>query len=275
VTGEQRSLSLEEEIFSPRFFRVVALISFIVIVLFAAGHFSLFFLVKRDLPHLITENLNLDSEGNIPTWINSLMLLAVSVAAFLIGWLLKSDRSEKGGNKRERLGWLLTCLMFFYLATDDAAQLHDSLAHTLQNRLGNVLPKNMDDILWYAWIPVFVFLGVLAILVLAPMIRRTLKRDRSASRLIGAGILCFVANPIVEILENMRVDLLPENLRQQGAKTLMSFNPRAWHELQGLIILEESLEMIGATCFLLSFLLLGRKLLEARSDYRASNSVHG
>ena len=95
------------------------------------------------------------------------------------------------------------------------------------------------------------------------MIRRTLMQDRSVIRLVVAGVFCFMANPIVEILENMRVDLLPQDLKMKGVEALMDFNPRAWQELQGLIILEESLEMIGAVCFLLGFLLIGRKLIRS------------
>lgn len=262
--GTSRARSLEADLLGARMFRWTAFLACGAILLLALGHFGMVFVPGR-WPSAFCFHFNLDGEGNLATWVNSVLLLAASAAACLVRWMLGACPAPGASMRIPKVGWSLIAFVFFFLAADDAAQIHDAFSGSMARIAGSIFPSIPERLLWYAWIPIYMLLGAGTVLILLPTLRRTLFRDWAPARLVSIGFFSFLANPVIEVLENRRVDLLPDKLRgARGIAALAEFDPAAWRELQGLIILEEVLEMAGATCFLLGFLRYGRTLLAGR-----------
>lgn len=251
-----RTPTLYDDLFAAQYARTLAAAAVCLILVFTVGH-AVCWIADLPVPATVRFHLNLDAEGNLATWLNALLLLCASLAAFTVDRFLAAHDPTRA----RRSGWFLTGLTFFCLATDEAAQVHDTLGYPLARLAGSLFPSLPYHLRWYAWIPVFVVLGILTAILLARLLRTTLFRSRSASRWVLAGAVCFALNPVVEIQENLRVDRIPAHLTHLGPPALRQSDPAAWTELQILIIIEESLEMLGAVCFLVGFLSFGRHAL--------------
>jgi hypothetical protein len=92
-----------------------------------------------------------NSEGNIPTYFNAVILLITSVIAFVIA------AAKHAQQDKYRFEWSLLAFVFLYLSIDEAAVIHEQFSK---------LFKDMPDyggLVHYKWL----YAGVAAIIVLA------------------------------------------------------------------------------------------------------------
>ena len=118
------------------------------------------YIQSKDLKRLIDITL----EGNLPTWFSSTQLLCVGITGFVIyRW---HDQSE---NKHQALAWLVIAAFFFYMAIDDASQIHERIATALSHSIKSSPDKH--SLLYtfmhfpsYYWqiffLPIFGFMGL-------------------------------------------------------------------------------------------------------------------
>jgi hypothetical protein len=255
------NVSLERAIFDSRFIKGTAflLVAGVVILI---GANIIFKVWLRPEWWAFMFQINLDGEGNFATWYNSILFLFASTVAFVLAWMIHTRTPDPAEARVDVIGWLFTALVFLYLAVDDAAQIHDIFSVTIENVFEwSALPV-LSELGWYSWIPVYVLLGVLSLAAMFVFFRRNIWRVRSATFLVLLGVFLFALNPVTEVLENRRVDLLPEiKFGPSLGDQLLAFNDEVWVEFQFLIMVEESSEMPGAICFLIAFMIFGEHLV--------------
>jgi hypothetical protein len=257
-------LSLESAIFNHIFIKRTAILLVTIVILLIAANILFTILFP---PHSLTIRfqINLDEEGNFATWFNSSLHLLVSLVAFVLAWMANRQALQRSERRVDVAGWLFTGFVFLYLAVDDAAQIHDLLAWTLERELRRTDIPWISDLGWYTWIPVYILLGLVAITAMILFYRRNIYRVRSSKKFVNLGFFLFAINPIVEVLENKRVDLLPEKISGVSVgEQLLQYDYQAWVELQSLIIIEEASEMLGAISFLIAFLIYGEYVIRSR-----------
>lgn len=183
---------------------------------------------------------DLDQECNIPTWFSSMQL-------FSIGALLGFFGPKALGRVGIRRPLVYTAaLIFLFLSIDEAVQVHERLNRALQSvawmpRVGG------DRGLW-----IFLYVGA-GITLLAPMLRPTLKiwhhaPGASALAAIGAGAVLFGA-----VGMELVADLFLRGVDERGSIQLRHDAPYLY-ALE--VVIEETLEMAGATLILLATCLL-------------------
>lgn len=162
--------------------------------------------------------LGLSYEQNLPTWYSSSMLLLCAVMLLLISC------SAKTGGLPFRWHWRLLAFIFFYISLDEAVTLHEALSHFF----------DYDGVLYYGWvIPASIVVVVLGCFYLPFVLKLP---PRTKWQVIVAGS-AYVGGALgVEFLLGYWADLA-------GDKNLV----------YGLIdLVEESLEILGMTLFLLA-----------------------
>lgn len=163
---------------------------------------------------------NVDTEGNLPSLFNALLLLA---PALLLGLIA---RATPPARRVMRRGWGLLSLVFFYLSADEYLHLHELLMAPLRTLL------QVDGFLHYAWVVPYAALGLGLLLVLLPFLRGLPARSRRA--FLQAGALYLTGAMGLELVSG-RLDV---DLGVQNALVLP------------LTTLEEGLEMVGLTLFI-------------------------
>src|SRR5688572_12086924 len=132
-----------------------------------------------------TPVLDLDAEGNVPTWVSSGKLLAIAVLA-VIAW--RQEQREPG--LRHRWLWLLVAALFAGMSLDETASLHERAARALvsQGPAGNLRATLLggdsakDS---FAWVVLF---GPLAIAVFFLLIGFGWTRRHRIQRVAGLGL---------------------------------------------------------------------------------------
>lgn len=132
-----------------------------------------------ELSHIemLEQKLSLSYEGNVPTWLATVLLFSCALAA--------------GAIAREatlfRRHWWGVCAVFAYASLDEAAELHEHLGGTF----------DFGGLFYFDWvIPAAILLGALALIfwpfvrALAPVTRR---------RLILAGVLYIGGAVVMEL----------------------------------------------------------------------------
>jgi hypothetical protein len=171
----------------------------------------LFFGAANDL-------INLDKEGNIPTYYAGAKLLAVGILILLLIY-----------RQPERTGWawLPLGIMFVYLAADEMLELHERLTFALY-------PAIFAGLAWFSnhvfyWVILFLPLIILAVAYIYFLIRYFSQIPPRTKTLYFAGLGLYVAVIALEFIGGLFTDA-----------------PIGYH----LMTLEESAEFLGTTCFL-------------------------
>lgn len=94
------------------------------------------------LTEYIKHFFNFHSENNFPAFISALFLMFAGVLSLIMGYSSGSEVFEN--NKR----WKVLGYLFFFLAFDEAIQIHEVISRGIRNNLGDQLP----DFLHYAWV---------------------------------------------------------------------------------------------------------------------------
>jgi hypothetical protein len=107
---------------------------------------------------------NVDGEGNVPTWYSAVTLLACSALLGIIGSLHRRDRQSWAAH------WLGLSGIFLYLATDEAAFIHELLNPVFRTRL------HLPSYLYYSWAviaaPLLLVIGLAYLRFLVALPRR-------------------------------------------------------------------------------------------------------
>lgn len=201
------------------------LLLFIIIILEVANIIGIIYSFNSDRMKLFINLFNLNTEGNIPSFYSSVLIL---IASFLLG-LIAFFRKKLG---LHYLYWLGFSFIFLLLSIDEATQIHE--------RFGNILRSNfnLNGYLYYSWvIPYGLFsLAVLIIysIKFLPKVSKNIKR-------------LFLISGFIYVLGALGFELLE-------AKNDSSLN---YSEVLNTIYysIEELLEMLGIAIFIYSLLL--------------------
>lgn len=171
--------------------------------------------------------LDLDKEYNLPSWFSALQLAAVGVACLVA---FEGERRGAHGHPPLHRLWIPLALGFLYLSADEMLALHERV---LTDALRRLLPADslLQGVL--PWQLIFAPAILAAFVVVSVMIYTRLGAHIGLTAL-GLAALCLWAASFV--LEG-------------AAKPL--FIPARLYRLE--VALEESAEMLGATCLLAAF----------------------
>ncbi len=203
--------------------RVVNTLRSVTALLVLAGGLSV--IARLYLPDFFGRDLfiglfHLNGESNIPAAYSALILLLAALLLGVIAW------ARRRSGQADAASWKALTLIFGFLALDEAAMLHERTADITRSLI------QTDGILHYAWVVPY---GVLALLVGLAFLRflRQLP-PRIRNRVILAGGLYVMGALGFELLEGLVVSAA------DGPSVLN----------EGLIVVEEGLEMLGVVLFI-------------------------
>jgi hypothetical protein len=185
----------------------------------------------------IARRFTVDSEGSVPAWYSSNLLLVASALLAVVATVAFNERDRWWKH------WAALSAMFCLLSLDEAASFHESLILPLRTHFG------ANGIFFFAWvIPGVFFVGAVGLAFLKFVLNLDTK---TRNRFVLAGSL-FVGGALgMEFVGGAFIDALGEG-----------------HILHiGAAAIEETLEMLGVTLFIIAIL----KHLETRvGEFRLS-----
>jgi len=183
------------------------------LIRFTTGHDSLYGLIPL---------FDLGMEANIPTFYSAILLLASSLLLMII-----SLAAMKSGS-RFRKQWVVLAVGFFYLALDESAHIHELLIRPMRNLLGSY----GQGIFFFAWVvPAIGIVLVLAVF----FFRLWLSLDRAMRWYFLVGGFIYVGGAVgIEMVDGL--------VASQLGKDNLAYNM--------LIIIEETMEMLGVIIFI-------------------------
>jgi hypothetical protein len=147
-----------------------------------SGHLMVTFLPVGEFTRGLIWFVDLNKEGNLPTWYSSSGLL---LAALLLAVI---SREEKRRGSRYSYHWLFLSLVFLFLSLDEVAGLHERSSDPVRSVL-----KTQGGAFYYSWVipgMIFVFaVGVLSLKFLFSLNPRIRKYFLIAGFLFVAGSL--------------------------------------------------------------------------------------
>lgn len=178
--------------------------------------------------------LDLKRESNLATLYASALIVAVGFAA----WRIAQSRSVAAMGSWAPSAWRLVAAGFALLALDEALRLHEKIGVRFTNVFG-AIEGYSDREAVFAWvIPYLPAIMIFAGLMLS-LGSRTLRVHPPSRALAVAALACWIGVVIAEVIEGVR------------------FSAEMDRWIQGVI--EEGLEIIGATLFLFSFILFAQR----------------
>lgn len=174
--------------------------------------------------------LNLDNESGIGTWASVMNLAITSVALFAVAIAERGDRFAA-------MSWFMLGFGFLYLSIDELVEIHEHLARFMAMLVGN------DGIFHHTWIALAIPVLVVLAGCFIPFLRRLEPRYRWP--MIGAGLV-YVGGAV-------GVETLTGALLSSGAVGRRSV------EYAALVVLEESMELLGPAMLLRTLLRYARE----------------
>lgn len=176
---------------------------------------------------------NLDFESNLPTIYQGSKLVLISLLAIVI-LVLKYLRDS---NVRKEWFWFFWVVMMFSLGIDEVAQIHENISIYMKELFGaaETYETTLIGMGYFStpWLKYYIALFVIATTLVILAFKNLLKKYPKSMWLLIIGWIFFLGVPVVEY-----VNTLPHIMFQEG--------------YGALVLLEEALEMFGAT-FLLAF----------------------
>jgi hypothetical protein len=205
--------------------RRIAALLFTLVALLAGAHLltvALRFYIGHDYALGFVPAFVMDSEGNVPAFFSSLLLLTSALLCFYI------YRTHEPG--RFRRHWLLLGMVFVFLSADELVRLHEKLIYPMSL----VLDTTID--LYYIWAIPYGIAALCFAAAYLPFLRHLPRRAGALMVLAGA---LYVSGAIgMEIVGGTY-------FYNNGVRDVP-------HELA--VTAEESLEMLGVCVFILSLL---------------------
>lgn len=187
--------------------------------------------VKHPLAaHYVATHFDLKREGNVAVWYSSTVLLLTSAAALAVGRI----RYEGAREERRRHVWTLASLFFLALSIDETAQLHEKAGVLFTKHVGTVRWLTEGGWPAFGWMLVLLPLIVLFMALMLLAMRWFLRLHLRSRRLMLGGVLCWVGVLGAELVQAQLVRWSIDR------------------SFQGVI--EEGLEVVGATLFLFSLI---------------------
>lgn len=190
------------------------------LVLSFSTQMSLYFLPDYLFRDFLVDKLNVDYEGNIPTFYSFLALLFSSVLLGAIAHVKKLD------SDRYKNHWKILSFIFLYLSLDEIGQLHENLIIPMRKLL------NATGVLYFTWIVPFGFLVAIFLLSYSKFLFHL---PVSTKKL-------FIAAAALYIGGAMGVEMLGGYVAYTTGQKNVSYVI--------VITLEESLEMLGIVVFI-------------------------
>jgi len=168
----------------------------------------------------------------------SLFAVVQTLLVALVLWVIYLMARRKSGPKKQAAGWLILALFFSYMVIDDGAMVHE--------RIGTAFKQSNQDVQLssYAWqlvlAPLFVVMGLYIAWFLWRLGNKSIRRDWLFAALccLGLAVLLDYVEGVEERYPSLVESLSwPEKTIAHGSKSL-----------------EEFLEMLGMSFFLLLFL---------------------
>jgi hypothetical protein len=188
-----------------------------------------------DVSEAVTANraaqlFDLKREGNVAVWYSSVLLLLTAAYAFAITGSVHAARN----GRLFRAVWTVTGFGFLWLSLDETAQIHEQSGMLFTKLFGRI-PGLTDDSGHgvFAWVLIWLPGIVLFVAAMLAIARVWLSIHPPSRRLALAGVVCWVGVIAAEAVQ---------------ARLLRGGNERT---IQGVI--EEGLELVGTTLFLVSF----------------------
>ncbi|MFT4540061.1 MAG: hypothetical protein ACI835_002510 [Planctomycetota bacterium] len=203
--------------------RLFMLIAVVVLLLSAAHTISEVLVYTGQMPLRLQLYVDMDHEGNLPTWLSGLLLFCCAQACFALS-MVRADASRKKFNTPKL--WRVATVGFVLLSLDEVIQLHEVFE---RNYFGLGLAHH-----WYYYVaPIALPFAALALWIAW----RALEPEPNARRCVARGAALFLTAAIgIESLRN----LFEEGALLEGVGELMLVQ----------IVLEESGEMIGVALIL-------------------------
>jgi len=178
----------------------------------------------------LIDNFDVDEEANIPTYYNTLLLLA---AALLVAVVARTLRLT-GDPMSTR--WRVLAVIFFVLSVDEAAGIHEEVS--------DIVPKTdvFGGTLYFGWVVVYAVVVVVVGWYVLPLLRGLPRRHR----------MRFIASAVVYVSGALFVELV------EAAITLRTGDETWRYQLVSTV--QEVAEMVGVALFIWALL----KLIESR-----------
>lgn len=200
-------------------------------------NFLLFTLLLLDvlvvLAHFFLKNkygfFNLDGEGNLNSAYSGFKLLMVAVlmgAQFLIYFRVKEKRGKQ-------IVWFLAALSFVYLGIDEMMAIHERVGFVFNNLTGLTGFNGAS----FNWMIYYSPLIIIALIVYTRLLFTLWQEDRAVFLFILIGAILFAAALAAEVIGGKIV--YPRGVLTRDFRLYFIF-----------IIVEEALELLGATFFL-------------------------
>lgn len=170
---------------------------------------------------------NLDKERTFSSYFDGMRL--VIVAGFAAGIAMMALR------RSEKISWLLFALLFVYLGFDDISELHENIAYYLNKLITPLSFFRSPTYMWLAFLSPFI---VGAICYLSFFIKNLSSDEGLSKKLMTSGLALFVGALAMEFSSGL-------------------IHSKAFLRVE--VVIEEGLEKLGATLFLLAVLLLFEK----------------
>lgn len=162
---------------------------------------------------------NFHSENNFPAFISALFLMLAGILSLIMGY------SKSSGENRYHEKWKVLGYLFFFLACDEAIQIHEVISRGIRSNFGEQLP----DFLHYAWVIPYALLVIGAVSYFFKFVWNLPRRIRNL--ILMAGSVYVFGALGVEVVESYVFS-------QVGVDNL-------WYQF--LVTAEESMEMLGVT----------------------------
>lgn len=195
--------------------------------------------------------VNITRDDGLSNWFSSVQLLTVSVVLWMILFGLLYSKPNLVIKKIEKLGWGLCALFFTYLAVDDGSKMHERIGTAFRNSMearygyNPGFISNLFDVFpSYSWQFVFVpIFGLIAAFMLFFLIKNL--KTKSQIIFVFIGFACYVASVILDFFEGMDDSVY---------SPIVSFFNTDLHTVQHFSkLIEEVIEMVGNTFFMLAF----------------------
>ena len=182
--------------------------------------------------HLLLQGktfFNLDMESNLPTIYQGVKVVLISSFSFIIITLIYLEKR----NLKESIFWMFWALIFLVMAMDEVGQVHENISTYMKEIFGSSA-INYESIAMDAgysshpWLLYYAIAFVVLTLVIAFVLGTVIRKGRI---LLLLGWFVLLLAPVLEY-----INTLPNIMFQQDYWTLM--------------VIEESLEMLGATILL-------------------------
>jgi hypothetical protein len=139
--GVDNAMAAEVTVRRAALTRVLVIAAALVILANLTFTFIRFFTGKPSVFGLV-RLFDVESEGNVPTWFSSVLLLT---AAALLAWIARGKHIDRD---RFRRHWAALALIFFWMSLDETAVVHEMLS-----RPTKLLVKNdVGGLLHYTWV---------------------------------------------------------------------------------------------------------------------------